>query len=79
MIQEKLQNKVNEIAINVQQSRFESIRKKDITKTAIRVYDNDCIGISSGIGEINEEELAKKAIDGLQLQIPYPVSPEKDR
>lgn len=79
MIQEKLQNKVNEIAINVQQSRFESIRKKDITKTAIRVYDNDCIGISSGIGEINEEELTKKAIDGLQLQIPYPVSPEKDK
>ncbi len=79
MIREKLQNQVKEIAINVQQSHVESIRKKNITKTAIRVYATDCIGISSGIGEIDEEELTKKAIDALDLKIPYPVSPEKDK
>ncbi|MDD4028479.1 MAG: metallopeptidase TldD-related protein [Caldisericia bacterium] len=78
MIRDILKNQIQEIAINVQQSEIESIRKKDIAKTAIRVYDQDCIGIASGIGKIQEEILTKKAKEALDLHISYPVPPESN-
>jgi PmbA protein len=78
MIRDILKNQVQEVAINVQQSKIESIRKKDIAKTAIRIYDQGYIGIASGIGRVQEETLTKKAQEAIDLQISYPVPPEKE-
>ena len=38
--------KLEEISINIVQSNIESIRKKNITKTGFRVYENGFIGIA---------------------------------
>lgn len=75
MIKEKYIRKSNEIAINILQSKIKSIRKKDITKTGIRVYKDGFIGIAGGVGDIDEAELEKQAIENLKLEIPYPYAP----
>lgn len=72
MIREKYIKNYNEISINIVQSNIESIRKKDITKTGFRVYENDFIGIAGAVGNVNEAELEKEAIENLKLEIPYP-------
>ena len=72
MIREKYIKNYNEISINIVQSNIESIRKKDITKTGFRVYENDFIGIAGAVGNVNEAELEKGAIENLKLEIPYP-------
>lgn len=75
MIKEKYIKKSNEITINILQSKIKSIRKKDITKTGIRVYKDGFIGIAGGVGDIDEAELEKQAIENLKLEIPYPYDP----
>lgn len=75
MIKEKYIKKFNEITINILQSKIKSIRKKDIIKTGIRVYKDGFIGIAGGVGDINEAELEKQAIENLKLEIPYPYDP----
>jgi len=71
MIKEKYIRRVKEISINVVQTEIESIRKKDITKTGLRVYENGFIGIAGAVGKANEAELEKRAIENLKLKIPY--------
>lgn len=78
MIKEKYIKKANEITINILQSKIKSIRKKDIIKTGIRVYKDNFIGIAGGVGEIDQAELEKQAIDNLKLEIPYPYVPSTD-
>lgn len=75
MIKEKYIKKSNEITINILQSKIKSIRKKNIIKTGIRVYKDGFIGIAGGVGDIDEAELEKQAIENLKLEIPYPYEP----
>lgn len=75
MIKEKYIKKSSEITINILQSKIKSVRKKDIIKTGIRVYKDGFIGIAGGIGDIDEAELEKRAIENLKLEIPYPYEP----
>ena len=78
MIKERYTNKYKEITINILQSKIKSVRKKDITKTGIRVYKDGFIGIAGGVGEIDEAELERQAIENLKLEIPYPYDPSTD-
>lgn len=71
MIKEKYVNRVKEISLNVTQSKIDSIRKKDITKTGIRVYKDKFIGFAGAIGNVNENELEKIAIKSLDNKMPY--------
>lgn len=75
MIKEKYIINEKEITINIVQTEIKSIRKKDITKTGFRVYDNGYIGVAGAVGKVDEAELEKRAIENLKLQIPYPYEP----
>lgn len=75
MVKEKYIKSLKEISINIVQSNIESIRKKDITKTGFRVYKNGFIGIAGAMGEVDEFELEKRAVENLKLEIPYPYEP----
>lgn len=79
MIKEKYIRNEREITINVVQTEIKSVRKKDITKTGLRIYDNGYIGIAGAVGKVDEAELEKRAIENLKLQIPYPYEPSSNR
>jgi len=78
VIKEKYINSIKEISLNVVQTDIKSIRKKDITKTGLRVYDNGFIGIAGAIGKYDEADLKKRAIENLKLEIPYPYEPSSN-
>ncbi|QAT60781.1 MULTISPECIES: metallopeptidase TldD-related protein [Tissierellales] len=78
MIKEKCTDKIKEISINVVQTEIESIRKKDITKTGLRIYKDGYIGISGGLGKIDEKDMERKARENLNLHIPYPCEASRD-
>lgn len=77
MIKEKYIKWEKEISVNVVQTEIDSVRKKDILKTGLRVYDNGYIGVAGAMGKADEEELEKRAIDNLKLEIPYPYKPSE--
>lgn len=79
VIKEKYIRNEREITINVVQTEIKSVRKKDITKTGLRIYDNGYIGIAGAVGKVDEAELEKRAIENLKLQIPYPYEPSSNR
>jgi PmbA protein len=67
-----------ELSLSVVQTRVDSIRRKDIVRTGVRIYADDKIGVAGAIGRCDEEDLAQRAIAALDLGIPYPYQPGKD-
>lgn len=67
---------VEKTTLNITQNQVDSVRKNQITRTACRVYENGCIGISGFFGEPNEEHW-KAAEENLSLGIPYEYPPEE--
>lgn len=78
MIKEKYIKRVKETSINVVQTEIESIRKKDIVKTGLRIYEDGLIGIAGAVGKFDEADLEKRAIENLKLKIPYPYRPSEN-
>lgn len=78
MIREIYVNRINEIALNVTQTKIDSIRKKSITKSGCRVYSNGYIGVSGTLGEATEETW-NEAIKNLENKVPYKFEPCKDK
>lgn len=78
MIKEKYISRVKEISVNIVQTDIDSVRKKDISKTGLRVYDSGCIGVAGGMGKVDEKDLERRAIDNLSLKIPYPCNPSEN-
>lgn len=78
MIKEIYTRTVKQISLNVVDSKLESVRKKNITKTGYRVYDKGYIGVAGGIGTVDLGELEKEAIANLSLKIPYEEEVAKD-
>jgi len=80
MIKEKYTNRIKETTLNVVQTQVESIRKKDISKTGLRLFKDGLIGVSGALGSYNEAELHNTALHALSLAIPYDyeVSQEKE-
>jgi PmbA protein len=78
MVKEKYTKRVKETSINITQTEIQSVRKKDITKTGLRIYENGYIGVAGAIGKIDENELEKRAVENLNLKIPYPYEPSSN-
>jgi PmbA protein len=74
MVRELYQTMIREIALNITQSKIDSVRIKNITKSGCRLYDNGIIGIAGTLGEPTEEtwELAN---NNLKKHIPYEHEP----
>jgi PmbA protein len=79
MIKEKYSSRIKETTLSVVQTRVESIRKKDISKTGLRIYKDGYIGVSGAIGDYSEEELEKRAREALDLKIPYDYEISQDK
>lgn len=79
MIKEKYVEYIKEISLNITQTKIDSVRKKDITKTGIRVYKDGYVGFAGEIGNIDEEELEKKAIRSLEDKFEYPYEVSKNK
>lgn len=78
MIQEKYQVNVQEVSFNVTQNRVDSIRKKNITRTGYRIYDQGCMGVFGELGDSGLDPWAE-AKAKLADQIAYPFSPVENR
>jgi PmbA protein len=65
-----------ELTLNVVQNRVHSIRRKNITRTALRLVKDGFIGIGSAMGEYRPETLESRAeaMLKLKLEYPYPLS-----
>jgi len=78
MIKEKYIQRTKETALNVLQTQVESLRKKDVTKTGLRLYKDGHIGVSGALGKYDEAELEQRAQDALGLQVPYDLKVSQD-
>lgn len=78
MVKEKYIKRIQETSINISQTEIKSVRKKDITKTGLRIYKDGYIGVAGAIGKIDEAELEKRATENLNLKIPYPYEPSSN-
>jgi len=78
MIREKYIKRVKELNVNIVQTEVKSVGKKDITKVGYRVYDNGYIGVGGAVGDVDEKQLEKRALDNLNLKIPYPYKPSEN-
>ena len=76
MEKEFLKDISSSVTLNVTGGRIDSFRQQDETAGTVRVYDQGCIGVAGCLGEPDEDALTKKAIEALELQIPYPCNLE---
>lgn len=74
MIKEKYQVDVAETSFSVVMSRLDSIRKKNITRTGYRVYQDGLIGVYGQLGKSQEDPWAK-ALENLENRVAYPFAP----
>jgi PmbA protein len=79
MIKEKYIQNIKETTITIVNSKVDSIRLKNNTKTSIRIYKAGYIGVAGAIGKYDEVELEKEAMEGLKQKIEYPCEPSCDR
>lgn len=77
MVKELYQIKTKELTLNITNGEIDSVRKKNLTKSGCRVYDNGCIGIEGVLGEPTQETW-EKAERALALNIPYLYEPTKN-
>ena len=66
MEKEFIREKRHTVTLNVTAGQIDSFRETERTTGTVRVYENGCIG------EPNEEELTRRAIEALEFGIPYP-------
>ncbi|MBN2253694.1 MAG: peptidase U62, partial [Kosmotogaceae bacterium] len=78
MTEEKLVVHYTENAVKIVQTRVSSLRKKDILRTSVRLYDGKSMGVAGSLGECDETELNARAKRSLDLGIPYPSEATKD-
>lgn len=79
MIKEKYIQNIKEMTVNIANSKVESIRLKDNTRTSLRIYKNGIIGVAGAIGKYDEAELEKEAMGALKQRIEYLCEPSFDR
>lgn len=69
MIKELYQQTVRAVSLNVSAGRVESLRKKNVTKSGCRVYDNGYIGVAGCLGQPTADTWAA-AERALARQVP---------
>ena len=75
MIREKYQTTVVETSFNIVQTRVDSVRRKNITRTGYRAYQDGLIGVYGQLGPVVADPWSK-ALENLQKnQVTYPFVP----
>lgn len=77
MIKELYQQTVREVSLNVSAGRVDSLRKKEITKSGCRVYENGYVGVAGCLGRPTADTWAA-AEQALARQVPA-APPETGR
>ena len=75
MIVEKYRVNSSEISLKAVGSEISSVRKKNITRTGVRVYDGKHVGVSGWLGETGEKTAFTRAKAALSGGINYPFRP----
>ena len=71
MVKELYQHITREVCLNVNVGKVDSVRKKDITKSGCRVYENGYIGVAGCLGQPTEETW-NEAVRALDRKLPSP-------
>ncbi|MDD4743635.1 MAG: metallopeptidase TldD-related protein [Eubacteriales bacterium] len=74
MIRETYEVATQETSFSVVQSRIDSIRQKNITRTGYRVYQDGLIGVHGQLGQSTDDPW-QKAAENLSGQVAYPFEP----
>lgn len=75
MINETYTHIGDEVSVKVSASAPESLRTKRIKRTGVRVYRDDCIGVSGFMGEEGGAAARERAAAALAYKIAYPCRP----
>ena len=78
IIREDFIQERNMVTVGVQSSRVRSVKRTRERQLGIRAYDGRAVSIAGGIGFPDEDKLWKKARQGLDDGIPYPLFPQTD-
>src|SRR5690554_1509467 len=70
--QEFITIREKQTAARVHASQVQAVRVKDISKKAVRVYQNGKIGIAGIVGDTDDNVLLKQAVENLNAGIEYP-------
>ena len=72
MNREKYTQWLRETTVSVVQSRIDSVKRKDVVRTGLRMYDGSVIGVAGAIGNYRDTELEEKARKAMGRGITYP-------
>ena len=75
MNKEQYTQNVNETSLSIVQTAVQAVRTKNITKSAIRLYDGTSIGVAGALGAADPVDLERRAAEALKLGVPYPFTP----
>jgi len=79
MIRETYATRVEETSLSVVQTEIDSIRRKSILKTGLRVYRDGYIGTAGAIGAYDKNRLEEQASHALKNRISYPFDLSESR
>lgn len=66
------------ITVGVQSSRVKSIKRVNKRQMGVRAFNGKAVSIAGGLGFPDEDKLWKKAREGLERGVPYPLLPYSD-
>jgi PmbA protein len=69
---EKYTVKRRTTTVNVVQTKVDSVKRSDIVRTGLRVFDGKCIGVAGALGGFDEADLGRKAEAALARGVSYP-------
>lgn len=75
MKKELYRQNIQEVSASIVQTEIQAVRSKNITKTGMRVYDGEHIGIAGALGDGEERDLLARAEKSLGRKLPYPFEP----
>ena len=78
MVKEKVYMKEKKVGLTVTNGEISAVLRSDTEKTGVRIYDNDCLGISGAIGAYDDNALTNKAKGMLAFKMPYEAAPTEN-
>ena len=75
MIRELYCEKTKKTSLSVTNTQITSVKKADVVKTGLRLYDKGFIGVAGAIGTYDENQLTDRAKRMLNFKIPYDCEP----
>ncbi|MCL2171421.1 MAG: metallopeptidase TldD-related protein [Defluviitaleaceae bacterium] len=75
MIKETVCLKEKKVSLSITNSEISAILRSNTTKSGIRIYENDCLGIAGALGDYDDNDLTNKAKHMLKFKLPYTAAP----